>query len=85
MIKDTIKNKALKISAAVGTVATSALACVTCFAEDTTSVAVTSSMLQPIVTAVTENIAVILPVGITIFGIFIGLKLVPRIISKFTH
>ena len=83
-MNETTKNKVLRISTAVGTVATGALACLTCSA-DTSGVAVTSDMLQPIVNAVTDNIAVILPVGITIFGIFIGLKLVPRIISKFTH
>ncbi len=47
--------------------------------------AVTTEMLEPIVDAITSNIAVIMPVGITIFGVMVGLSLVPRIIRYFTH
>lgn len=54
------------------------------FEASTPSVAITSDMLAPITEAVTSNIGVILPVGITIFGILIGVALVPRIIGMFT-
>lgn len=47
------------------------------------SVAVTSEMLKPLVDGVTGNIAVILPVGITIFAILLGISLIPKIIHKF--
>lgn len=47
--------------------------------------AVTTEMLEPIVDGITANIAVIMPVGITIFGVMIGLRLVPRIIRFFTN
>lgn len=43
----------------------------------------TSAMLAPITTAVSENLGVLLPVGITIMGIMIGVSLIPRIVYKF--
>jgi len=46
-------------------------------------VGMTASMLEPLVTAVTDNIAMVLPVGITIFGIMIGIGLIPKIVKQF--
>lgn len=45
--------------------------------------AITPEMLEPITTALTENLAVLLPVGIGIMGIMIGVSLIPRIVYKF--
>ena len=47
-------------------------------------VAITGDMLKPITDAITSNIGVILPVGVAIFGIMIGVSLVPKIIKLFT-
>lgn len=47
-------------------------------------VAITSEMLEPILDYITGNIAVIIPVGIAVMGIMIGIALVPRIIKRFT-
>lgn len=47
------------------------------------AVTVTSGMLQPITTAVTGNLDVLLPVGIAIMAIMLGVSLIPRIIYKF--
>ena len=44
---------------------------------------ISADMLQPIVTALTENIEVILPVGMTVMGSMIGFGLIPRLIYKF--
>lgn len=44
---------------------------------------ISADMLQPIVTALTENIEVILPVGMTVMGSMIGVGLIPRLIYKF--
>lgn len=44
---------------------------------------VTSSMLSPITDAITSNLGVLLPVGLTIMAILIGVSLIPRIIYKF--
>ena len=48
-----------------------------------TAIAITSDMLKPITQALTDNIGVLLPVGITIMGIMIGVSLIPRIVYKF--
>lgn len=49
-----------------------------------TGTAITSDMLEPVVDSITSNIAVILPIGVVVFGIMIGISLVPRILKKFT-
>lgn len=43
----------------------------------------TEEMLAPITTALTSNLNVLLPVGIGIMGIMIGVSLIPRIVYKF--
>lgn len=53
-------------------------------APGTPSVAITTEMLAPITDAITANIGVILPVGIAIFGILLGVGLVPYLIKKFS-
>jgi len=45
--------------------------------------AIDAAMLTPIVTALTDNIAVILPVGVSIMGVLVGVKLIPRIFHMF--
>ncbi|MCC8024315.1 MAG: hypothetical protein LIP16_03305 [Clostridium sp.] len=44
---------------------------------------ITADMLSPIVTAITDNAAVIVPVGLTIMGIVVSIGLIPRILYKF--
>jgi len=44
---------------------------------------VTASQLAPLVTAITDNLGVLLPVGISIMAVMIGVSLIPRIIYKF--
>lgn len=47
------------------------------------SVVITSEMLAPITDAITSNLQVLLPVGIGIMGVMLGVALIPRIIYKF--
>jgi hypothetical protein len=47
------------------------------------SVVVTTEMLEPITAAITSNLQVLLPVGISIMGVMLGVALIPRIIYKF--
>lgn len=47
------------------------------------TIAITSEMLAPITTALTGNLDVLLPVGIGIMGVMIGVSLIPRIVYKF--
>lgn len=51
--------------------------------EGSTLVNVTGAMLEPITSAITDNLGVLLPVGITIMAVMIGVSLIPRIIYKF--
>lgn len=44
---------------------------------------ITADLLAPITTALTSNLEVLLPVGLTIMGTMIGVGLIPRIIYKF--
>lgn len=44
---------------------------------------VTAEMLAPITTTLSDNLGVLLPVGITIMGVMIGVSLIPRIVYKF--
>lgn len=44
---------------------------------------ITSDMVAPIAEAITSNAGVLVPVGITIMGIMIGISLIPRILYKF--
>ena len=44
---------------------------------------VNQEMLAPILKALTDNLEVILPVGMTVMGTMIGVSLIPRLIYKF--
>lgn len=44
---------------------------------------VTADMLAPITTTLASNLDVLLPVGISIMGVMIGVGLIPRIVYKF--
>ena len=43
----------------------------------------TSDMFTSLTTAITTNLGVLLPIGLTIMGIMICVSLIPRIIYKF--
>lgn len=47
------------------------------------AVVVTSDMLDGIISVVTDNLAVILPAGITLLGVMIGVTIIPRLVYKF--
>lgn len=42
-----------------------------------------AGMLAPITESLTSNLEVLLPVGIGIMGVMIGVSLIPRIVYKF--
>lgn len=44
---------------------------------------ITTAMLEPITSAITTNLGVLLPVGLGIMGTMIGISLIPRIVYKF--
>lgn len=44
---------------------------------------VTAEMLAGLSTAVTENVAVVLPVALTIMGVFVAISVIPKIVYRF--
>lgn len=49
------------------------------------TVAITTEMLNPLVEGVVANISVILPVGLGLFAIMIGIRIIPSLINRFLH
>lgn len=47
------------------------------------SVAITTDMLTPLIDGVVSNIGVILPIGIALLAIFIGIRMIPKVIGMF--
>ena len=46
---------------------------------------ITTDMLTPVLDAIIANVGVIIPVGIGIFAIMIGIRMVPRLFNWFTQ
>lgn len=44
---------------------------------------ITSDLVAPITTAISSGLTTLVPVGIGIMAVFIGIGLIPRIIYKF--
>lgn len=77
--------------AAASVVSVMALAPISAFAEETTTgsaelnaVAITTEDLMPLFNAVSSNIGVILKVGIPLFGLFLVISIIPKVIRHFT-
>lgn len=49
----------------------------------TTAATVSAAMVQPIVDTLNANVGELLPVGIGIMAVMIGVSLIPRIVYKF--
>lgn len=58
---------------------------ITAFAQSPPTFALTEDMFKPLTDGITSNLAVVLPIGLGIFAIFIGIAIIPRVISKFTR
>lgn len=43
----------------------------------------TTATITPIITQISANVGVILPIGLTLFGIMVGISLIPKIFYKF--
>lgn len=44
---------------------------------------ITSDLVAPITTAISSGLTTLVPIGICIMAVFIGIGLIPRIIYKF--
>lgn len=51
--------------------------------EGGSAAVVTAAMLEPVIDTITANVTVLLPVGLGILAIMLGIALIPRIIWKF--
>lgn len=51
--------------------------------SDLSGIAITTEMLNPLVEGVMSNVQVILPVGLGLFAIFLGIRIIPGLITKF--
>ena len=49
------------------------------------TIAITEEMLKPLVEGVVANVGVILPIGLGLFAIFLGIRIIPGLISRFVH
>lgn len=45
--------------------------------------AITAELINPIQTAIDSGLSTLVPVGIGIMAVFVGISLIPRIIYKF--
>lgn len=89
----TAKGK-MRYAAAVGGAAVPILVSVAAFAEETTGGVDTSAALDamvikeadlmPLFNAVASNLGVILKVGIPLFGLFLAVSIIPKVIRYFT-
>ena len=43
----------------------------------------TAVQFEPLLTTITSNVGVLLPVGLTIMGIFVAISLIPKIFYRF--
>ena len=43
----------------------------------------TSDMFQPLLDTVINNVGVLLPIGLTVMGIFVAISLIPKIFYRF--
>lgn len=50
---------------------------------DVANFVVTSELVQPLVDAIHSGLTTLVPIGIGIMAVFIGIGLIPRIIYKF--
>lgn len=51
--------------------------------EGIAGLTLTADMFSDLVSTITTNLGVLLPIGLTIMGIMIAVSLIPRIIYKF--
>ena len=50
---------------------------------DLPKINITTAMLQPLVEGVVANVNVVLPVGLAIMGLMLGIRIIPSLIRRF--
>ena len=84
-----VKAKALAVPALAGVMA--AGSSVVAFASgssnpslDLLQINITTQMLTPLVEGIVSNVNVVLPVGLGIMGVMLGIRIVPSLLRRFT-
>lgn len=84
-----VKAKALAVPALAGVMA--AGSSVVAFASgssnpslDLPQINITTQMLTPLVEGIISNVNVVLPVGLGIMGLMLGIRIVPSLLRRFT-
>lgn len=84
-----VKAKALAVPALAGVMA--AGSSVVAFASgssnpslDLPQINITTQMLAPLVEGIVSNVNVVLPVGLGIMGLMLGIRIVPSLLRRFT-
>ena len=49
------------------------------------TLSITEEMLEPLIQGVIANVTVILPIGLGLMAIFLGIRISPGLISRFTR
>lgn len=50
---------------------------------ESTLFTLTADMFAPLLETITTNVAVLLPIGLTVMGIFVAISLIPKIFYRF--
>ncbi len=84
-----VKAKALAVPALAGVMA--AGSSVVAFASgssnpslDLPQINITTQMLTPLVEGIVSNVNVVLPVGLGIMGLMLGIRIIPSLLRRFT-
>ena len=84
-----VKAKALAVPALAGVMA--AGSSVVAFASgssnpslDLPQINITTEMLTPLVEGIVSNVNVVLPVGLGIMGLMLGIRIIPSLLRRFT-
>ena len=84
-----VKAKALAVPALAGVMA--AGSSVVAFASgssnpslDLPQINITTQMLTPLVEGIVSNVIVVLPVGLGIMGLMLGIRIIPSLLRRFT-
>ena len=50
---------------------------------DLPTIAITEEMLEPLVQGVIANVSVVLPVVLALMAVFLGIRIIPGLVSRF--
>ncbi len=62
-----------------------AIAVMTSSTSPLPTLSITEEMLEPLIQGVIANVTVILPIGLGLMAIFLGIRIIPGLISRFTR